>query len=114
MEAWILHIKTEHYLSENELYPVDKYSAWMTEKQAYKAVAKFLKEASEDHWKGPFVDHYTLRETVKVLVEADYIEQAINLVNEYSAASPHKSGRVGSAKVHISIHQSTFLGSPFE
>jgi hypothetical protein len=114
MEAWILHIRIETYSQDNSIFAHDKINAWMTEKQAYKAAAKYLEESTAESWKGPFVNHYALREAVKALIEADYVEQAINLVNEYSQATPYKSGQASSAKIHISINKSTFLGSPFE
>jgi hypothetical protein len=113
MEAWILHIRTERYTSENYLTHHDKYSAWMNEKQATKAAAKQLQEWVENH-NGPFYNHYNLREAVRSLIEADYNDQAIALVNEYSVAAPYKSSGAISCKVHITIEKSTFLGSPFE
>lgn len=113
MEAWILHIRTERYTSENYLTHHDKYSAWMTEKQAYKAAAKQLREWVENH-NGPLYNHHNLGEAVKALIEADCNEQAIALVNEYSVAEPYKSLSGTSAKVYINITQSTFLGSAFE
>lgn len=114
MEAWILHIRTETYQEAGGIYVDNKYTAWMNEKQAYKAVAKYLKTNTTNYWAGPFVRHDVLYATIKTLVEVEKIEEAIELVNHYSEATLRKSGETPSSKVQITITKSTFLGSPFD
>lgn len=114
MEAWIVHIRTETVRENGQTLVGNRYTAWMNEKQALKAVGKYLIEGTEYSWSGPFVDNRALRIAVRSLVKSDNIQEAIDLANDYSEAGPYKSGGGQSSKIQIAITQSTFLGSPFE
>lgn len=114
MEAWILHIRAETIQESGSIYVGNRYSAWMSEKQALKAAAQYLLQSTENSWSGPFHNSETLRMAVRALIEVDKIQEAIDLVNEYSEASPYRSGSASSSKIQIIITKSTFLGSPFE
>jgi hypothetical protein len=117
MEAWILHIREEREDSLHEIHHSDIYSAWSTEKQAYKAAGKwFVEVVVNSTWKNPFYRQSALSDALLALVEAQRVEEAVNLVNECSqrvAATPGITGS-GSKKITIKITQSKFLGSVFE
>lgn len=116
MEAWIVHIRESSIHYKDQVYHADNYSAWSTEKQAYKAIAKFLLEATELHYRGPFVHDDELRLAVKALVEAEKIKEAIGLVIKYSRMEEISGSDTNprSHKVEINIKQSKFLGSVWE
>jgi hypothetical protein len=111
MEAWIVNIEQKYYRHDAERCKND-YSAWATEKQAWKAVSEFL---IKEEWSGIFSGRHALRKAVKTLLDFDKIEDAAQLVNTYTEAEKTDSA-VNSAPsaCRITVVKSTFSGSPFE
>jgi len=118
MEAWILHIE-EKWFSREQGADVERsknqYSAWATERQAWKAGGSFLVES---RWSDIFNNRDALVIAVESLVEMDKIKEAIQLVNEYTnpekelPVAAHNRNRARGCRIHIT--KSTFFGSPFE
>lgn len=117
MEAWILHIREEREDSLHEIDCTDTYSAWSTEKQAYKAAGKwFVQVITDTTWRNPFYRQDSLSNAILALIQAEKMEEAVNLANECSRRTPPTRGlsSSGSKKITIKITQSKFLGSVFE
>jgi hypothetical protein len=101
MEAWILHF-------ENGKNKKNYYSAWATEKQAEKAVAKYIKEDLR------FEVPWPLYDAIQALIEADQTILAYQLVNVFSKDEERPNSNTRYYRFHFSIQKSTFLGSVFE
>lgn len=114
MEAWILHIEETCQDEYGKLIPKHSYSAWSTEKQAYKNAANFLKEQADLIFSGAFRSHSSLKSAIVILIDSEKILEAINLVNDYSVSTKNTMNQAGSNKVQIKIVKSKFLGSVFE
>ncbi len=108
MDAWILHIREEWLNSEQKLAHEDRYSAWMSEKQALGQAAEWL--SSQIKYDTSFQRHIALRNALRCLIADHHIEEAIALTNRYTSPEANFSGH------HhvITITKSTFQGSPFE
>lgn len=115
MEAWILHIREDYVSHFGLIDHKDTYSAWSTEKQAYKHASVYLLKISQHFYVEPLGNALALQDAITSLVEADKISKAIALVNRYSEMiKPSHLGETASNKVTIAIIKSKFLGSAFE
>lgn len=113
MEAWIVHIERQEAGSQKH-YTYNEYSAWASEKHAYKFAAKWLMGKTELDGFGPFANDNELREATRALIEVDKVKEAVALVNKYSRMEDYKERRTLSNKIQITITQSKFLGSVWE
>lgn len=116
MEAWIVHIRQE-WINDigDEVSNSNRYSAWATERQALKSICDWLKTETLKSWGNVFVDREELQNATIALLEADKIKEAISLVNRYTLIQKRATGRSSVPhKIIITIHESRFLGSPFE
>jgi hypothetical protein len=130
MEAYILHIQNTYTkyesksinndgqtltnkLEKPEIVTSDVYSAWCTEKQAQKEAARILLQSCEKYYLSDSLFHDfslpALRQAVAALINADFVKEAVRLINEYDFSNtPSKM------TIKIRVIKSTFKGSAFE
>lgn len=130
MEAFILHINKTHHEFESKHFNADGkatiikfdtpkiiindfYSAWCTEKQAYKEAARILFESCEKYYSYTSLFYGSslpaLLQAVKILINGEFFKEAVKLISEYDFSNTHSK-----ITIKINIIQSTFKGSAFE
>jgi hypothetical protein len=115
MEAWILHIREDSKNgAEDPPYTIaNYYSAWSTEKQAFRAAGEYIQKINSFTQKMS----NTLLKAAQTLVNLDQVELAVDLLNEQCSRIEFLPGfhpPTLSRKFIFTIRQSTFLGNVFE